>query len=275
MKPKDAEGLRNTKSILDPVILHLLGIPDPQADWDELKSFATSKEPEYTLRKFAIHLSGNGRWVPLLVFDPPLRRNITVVVFPEGKSASLKADGTPSELIAKLLRANFTCVVLDVTSAGVQSSPVPTTQPSIEFYAGYNQTLLGCRVGDILAAMRFASGTLNKTNIIGVRSAGPWCLLATAVARNSVSHTIVEVASDDFSKIPNIQDPRYLPLILRYGGIWPLASLGAPDDLTLFHLPNDSVAPWLKATYDAAGASDKLHIEHDAKPEDIVRWLQR
>ena len=75
--------------------------------------------------------------------------------------------------------------------------------------------------------------------------------------------------------IPKVDDGMYLPLVQRYGGLQTFGSIG-DGDLRVFNWPADIEKQWLNNRYGGSPKGPNLfHSDKDARPEDIVHYLQR
>ena len=71
-------------------------------------------------------------------------------------------------------------------------------------------------------------------------------------------------------------DANYLPLIDRYGGIWPFASIGGKSPLTLYSKAETIEKPlWITATFKAAGAEDRIQFVPKTSDDGVVKRLTR
>lgn len=285
MKPHDAGGMQAADQVLRPALLHMLGGMG-QRHADRPTYFVKgeiTKAGDVEIRRFQLLKQGDTGYVPVALFNPSASglfvsrngsdRGHVVLALPNGIAGALNADGTPTALVSSLVAAHRSVLVPDVYGAAELQAAMQVQKPAVEFFAGYNPTVLSRRVHDVLALID--DNRQKNVDLVGIGEAGEWCLLARAVAGDKIDQTIVDASACDTASVKAETDENYLPHALRYSGIWPLASIGGTNALTLYHLSNDAAFEWLKASYDAAGASDKLHVEKDAKPEDIVRWLKR
>ena len=123
---------------------------------------------------------------------------------------------------------------------------------------GYNRTVLANRVHDVLTAVghaRAVRGT-HTVRLVGLGEGGLWVLLARGLAGDAVSGTVASRPAFDFSRVRDVNDLRFLPGGVKYGGWGAFAALAAPDRLCL--VGGGDVPDLLGAAYGAAGVPDRL-----------------
>ena len=272
LKPKDAAGVKAAEAVLRPVLTHVVGErhlaheyesktvqPTYMSDIAIIQGVTTSTDHEKTtVRMTAFVAVGDARHLKGVI-----------VALPGGSAAAVKSDGSPIDLVITLAKSGRIVLVPDLFTA---SRNEVKTAASVEFFTGYNPSATARRVRELLVLID-AKGDL-KPDLIALGDTAPAALLARAAAPDGILHAIIDASALNNLTPTAETDANFIPHLLRYGGIWPLASLGGVSELTLLH--TYAAPAWLEATYSAAGADDKLHIEKDdAKPEDIVRWLSR
>src|SRR5260370_14624684 len=80
---------------------------------------------------------------------------------------------------------------------------------------------------------------------VGTGEAGPWVILARALAGDEVTRSIADLNGFAFSRITRMDDAMLLPGALKYGGIGGIAALGVPRETYLFGgetLPDEEFA---------------------------------
>jgi hypothetical protein len=208
------------------------------------------------------------------------KSNGTVVVWvhADGKR-SLFGDGGQLSTAARLvLERGAAIVAIDPFGVGeLKPDKLPKVNAAFAGYTfGYNRPLLAQRVHDILTAVAYARG-YEKAKIVhlaGLGGAGPWVLLARGLCGDAVSRTGADAVHFQFEQVKKTSDEMMLPGALKYGGLEALAALGAPGELVVQNLPQQS-SSWLQAVYRAAGAADKLQLQEGANPEKLLQDLLR
>jgi hypothetical protein len=94
---------------------------------------------------------------------------------------------------------------------------------------GYNRTILGNRVHDILTTIAYVQQypQTDTIHLAGMRSSGPIVILAKALAGDAVTRTLADLDGFDFDQVYSVTDPMFLPGALKYGGMgafWRCAS---------------------------------------------------
>jgi len=122
---------------------------------------------------------------------------------------------------------------LNAIAVRASRPPVDTRHAQFVGYTfGYNRTLLAERVGDILAAVRAARRQpgVARVRLAGLGEAGPWVILAAALAGDEVDRTLA-AESWTFTAMDSLDDPNFLPGALRFGGLPAFARLIPPGRL--------------------------------------------
>ena len=277
MKPKDAESLSRFQAVIRPALAHMLATDMPKRREVIVGNHSIAERHLFSVETLTLRRASDARAVSAVqIISVNPRPPTTIVIFPEGKRAAFQSDGSLHPLIAKLAQRGFV-LVPDLYGTGeIEGAGPVTTQPTTEFFTGYNRTTMGNRVHDILTAVGWKHDFEDPAaiDLVGVGSAGPWCLLARSMAGGSIRAVVVDARYFDSTVAGNGADLNDLPMLLRYDGPWPLASLGGSGPMFLHHVRDNQPLSWIKTTYELAGVSDKLHLEHgDPNPNDIVRWL--
>jgi len=186
-------------------------------------------------------LAGSGRQVPSVWLQPEGWSGEVVVAFHEQGSAAFSGSGDATSPLAKsFLDRGLAVLAPDVflTGAGAGTAfPVDRGRHKdfCGYTYGYNRTPLANRVHDALTAISQARlrGGVKKVHVAGFGKAGLWALLASALAGEAVTRTIVTAPSFDFVEVTDTNDLRFLPGAVKYGGWGGFAALCAPRDLIL------------------------------------------
>jgi len=215
--------------------------------------------------------------IPARLFTPQKADgNITIIVRPEGKSGLEVADGTCGDLFKILLKRGQRVLAPDVFLTGeLCPQTLPQPHPATDFVWGYNRTPLANRVDDILKAVACARelAETHQVNLIGVGRAGIWCLLARALAGDAIAATVIDANRFDFDAITSENDVDYLPSALRYGGLWGLGALCAPNRLLVINVRDGQLPRHLAAGYAALGAQSNLRLPASATAEEVAKWI--
>lgn len=277
LKPTDAASLEKCRAVIGPALHHMLATTLPAAADVSGELVSVARNEHFEMEKLLLSRKGDEARVPAVLLRGGKPKGIcTIIVTPEGKGAILNAKGDPTPLVAGLLGAGQHVLSPDVFQTGElrRASPAtaPATAPAVEFFAGYNRTPLANRVHDILTTIAYARTRpgIKQVNLIGLGRAGVWCLLARSLAADALTRTAADADHFDFAQIQHDTDDEYLPCALRYGGLWPLAGIAAPSDLLIAHAPSPD---WLRSTYRAAGAEQKLRTVDAMPTEVLLEWI--
>ena len=277
LKPKDLESWKRFQVIMEPALRHMVATEMPSTDDLLVEATGASVKAGLTIRNFTIRRKRDLHSIPVTLCEPKDAVGATLYVNECIRARDFpKAEPDTSDAM-RLLHAGQTVIVADIYGTNDAAHRGVADVRPVEFFAGYNRTVLSEQVHDLLTLIAWARSFPDHRplNVCSYSSTGAACLLARALAAGSLSHTVIMSDVHDFTSEDDTAGAHSLPHSLRYGGIWPLASLGGTGDLTFRHLPKDTAPAWLNATFEAAGASDKLHVEKDASAEDLVRWLHR
>jgi dienelactone hydrolase len=278
LKPKDAASLERFRGVMGPAVEHMLATRMPAGGDGVIgETIGSGSYNGGSITKLTLRRTEDRQAIPAILFESrKAAAPITVLILPEGKKGALTDNAAPSEITAGLLGAGHAVLVPDVCGIGELAASNQSSKKAVEFVYGYNRTTMANRVHDILTAVGWAtkpSGARGRVNLVGVGKAGPWCLLARGLAGDAVHAAVIDCDGFDFTAVQSTSDTNYLPHSLRYGGIWPMAALGAPGRLVLYGMSSNPTPGWLRAAYDAAGATDQLRVEAET-PRDLAKLLQ-
>ena len=176
--------------------------------------------------------------------------------------------------------AGFAVVAPDVFGVGelALEKPYPVDKNFAGYTYGYNRSLLAQRVHDILTFVAFGRSLLKakRIDLVGWGEAGPWVVLAKALAGDAVTRTAADLNQFRFESIKTTDDPMMLPGAVKYGGLPAFLALCAPGEVLAHNHKGTSSGKLSKAAYDAAGAGDKLtRVDEKLPPEKVAQWLAR
>ncbi len=196
-----------------------------------------------------------------------------------GRSHLLDSEGQPAPEVVKLLEVGYAVASADLFLTGGDAPaasdvrPVNTGFPGYTF--GYNRPLVSERVRDvltILAAMN-SQTVVKKKHLVATGDAGPWGLLAAAIAGDQLASTTADLRGFSFTQVESPDEPMFLPGALKYGDIAGLAALAAPAPLTIYGTGNTDLDV-LGAVYQAAGGELKL-TDAELSPAQVVEDFKR
>ena len=217
--------------------------------------------------------SGSGDMQPVLL------------VHGAGKAAGFRRDGEtihPGQLAARLLGAGRPVLSCDAFLTGEYLSPLSSMgRPVLEaHFTTFNRTDAQWRVYDVITAvavLRQLSGAA-AVDLVGAGDAGLWCLLARAVAGDSIRRLAADLAGFGWDRDEDYRERLYIPGLRRLGDLLTAIALAAPA-LLLLHGTEDGSATLpltrrLHRLYAALGRPDALTTRQDtADPADLCAWL--
>ncbi|MDE0892717.1 MAG: hypothetical protein OSB14_11095, partial [Planctomycetota bacterium] len=121
------------------------------------------------------------------------------------------------------------------------------------YTTGYNRTLIGERVHDILTAVAYATSLpeVQKVHLAGLDRAGPWASLAAALCADELA-SLSTNRSWSFYELSDARHPDFLPSALRLGGLEGITAACAP--LRVEFTDEAQLSPLIHAAWAAAGA---------------------
>jgi hypothetical protein len=243
--PNDVAGLAEYRRVIGTAARIMLdtGVPAPE----DVKGASPMQESNLAgcrLYRVSVTRRDAGEQVPALVLIPQSFKGDAVLwIDGTGKQHLFDAQGNPTAAVMKILDAGMAVISADVFQTGeylADPSKPLTAQKVNETFAGYtfgyNRPLVSNRVRDILTIIggirKFP--IFKKLQLVGTGEAGPWVLLARALAGDQVARCIADLNAFAFSRIKRIDDPMLLPGAMKYGGIGGLAALAVPGESFLF-----------------------------------------
>jgi hypothetical protein len=270
--PRDANGLAEYQRVIGTVLRVMFDGALPGKEGVAGASrLQESTLDGYRLFKVSTTRKDAGEQVPVVsLFPPNFNGSVVIWVDGQGKGRLFGDDGRPAPAVKRLLDSGRGVIMPDVFLTGEflgdgEAPAVAVDERFPGYTFAYNRPLLANRVRDILTVLGGLEHfpQLKTVHFVGTGDAGPWVLLARALAGERVSRCVVDLRGFGFSKVTSRNDPMLLPGGLKYGGIGGLAAAAAPAALVVAgagDAPEGELAA-LKAVYQAAGGSLTLH--HD------------
>ena len=265
LRPGDLGGLSRFREQMGPAFRHAISAEYPISP--SVRDMGRSKRESYIVQGLLLGRLGQGDRIPALLFIPKARAAKTpgtLVVHPEGKTALADLTrGTPSSVVSDLLKRGHLVLAVDTFLTGEFHSPFGRARRDrdVPHFTTYNRTDTACRVQDILTALAYLRSRpdVGPCNLLGLGAAGPWCLLARALA-SDVARTAIDgdrfSAEDDGRWVEDL----FIPAIRRAGDFRTAAALIAPAPLLVHNAGGPFPLDWISEVYRIAGTKDALQI---------------
>lgn len=276
--PTDAAKLAEFRRVIGPALGVMIHDSLPAADEVEATEVGTKEEHDGRMaRRFLLTRKGSNEAIPAYGVRGPDRDGTVVIwIHPMGK-ASLFADGKLVPEAQAILDRKSAILAVDVFGTGELAAKPPVNDKYAGFTFGYNRPLVAERVHDILTAIAVAKGhpQVRTIHLIGWESAGPWVVMARALAGDAVTRTAADLDGFRFENVKK-NDPMMLPGAVKYGGLAAFAALCAPGELLLHNHRGTGTGRLAPEAYRAAGAEGKLSREEvKLTRAKVVEWALR
>ena len=121
------------------------------------------------------------------------------------------------------------------------------------YTTGYNRSLIGERVHDLLTAISFASSLseVDEVHLAGTGRAGPWAILTAALCADELASLQTERAWK-FHELNDARHQDFLPSALRLGGLEGIIAALAPLPITFSD--DAPLSPFIRSAWSASGA---------------------
>jgi dienelactone hydrolase len=294
LAPRDARSLEKYRESIGGAIDILIGRKLPPPSDIEYEKIEELDRGAYL--EFGSLLRNTRRQEELpVVFLLPKKWSKQVVIWADerGKQVLFDHGGQPRKEVRQLLADGHAVVGVDLigqgefTADGKGWSKAPlnhggsgtaTWGDYAGYTFGYNYPLYSQRVHDLLTVVSFVRNHERKpaaVSIFGQGQAAAWVAAARAQAGAAIDRAAIDTGGFRFAEINALDDPNYLPGVLKYGDLPALVSLSAPHPIWV--AGEGSTAPELvEAAYHAAGAAKRLVISpapQDSRLADALHWL--
>jgi dienelactone hydrolase len=277
LAPTDAAKLAEFRRIVGGALRVMIHDSLPAADDVEATEFGPKEEQDGRMaRKFLLTRKGQKEAIPAYgVRGPEHDGTVVIWVHPKGK-ASLFADGKLVPEAQAILDRKAAILAIDVFGTGELAAKLAVDGRYAGYTFGYNRSLVAERVHDILTAVAFAKSHphAKSVHLIAWESAGPWVVLARALAGDVVGRTAADLDGFRFENVTTNDDPMMLPGALKYGGLPSFAAMCAPGELLLHNHRHTGTGQIVPDAYRAAAAESKLRREPlRMAGEKVVEWV--
>lgn len=258
-----------------------VGLVEPDVDREKFEA------DDYWRFKERIRFTEAGRdyEIPTMMYHPRNWNNEMVIwASGKGKQSVLNDAGELRSEVKLLLDKGFSIIAPDLFQQGeylaeqlIETRKVENNRDFAGYTFGYNSTLIGHRVHDLLAMLKMIDGDevhgVQKTHLIGVEGAAPYAVLTAVLAGKHIDKLAIDDGDFRFADLESWRDPDFLPGAIKYGDMPAMIALGRAGEV------------WV-ATADGekAKASMEPYRNLDAKPvfarsdnavKDAVDWVVR
>lgn len=233
-----------------------------------------------TIERGEVERAADGTKVPYVAGIPDgWNGQVIIWVNAGGKQQALDADGNPSPELHAIVASKAAVVLPDLYWTGEQlpggkPAAVPanppyaagSNPPYAAFTLGYNRSLLGNRVHDLLSVVAMVRGWegTQSVRVIGMDKAGPIVLLAKAASGNAIDKLAADLGGFDFDQVTKADDELLLPGALKYGGVVAFLRICEEGQTTVAGLRKGS----------GVKASDTLHASEATQSfRELGEWL--
>ena len=277
LKPQDKTGLQKFRDEMGPSLAHSLAVSLPDSSDLEIQEGAQSSARGLTVKRLYIGRKDQGDRIPATVWWPTSRQRnkvATLVVHQNGRAALMEAGKeAPGALVSELLRKGHVVMSIDCFQTGEATGTRPK---DVNFFTTYNRTDAANRVQDILTAIAYLKGPSDvaRINMVGIGTAGLWCLLARGLAPE-ISRAVIDVAQFDNTGDEAFLKELFAPGLRRAGELRTAAALAAPSPLLIHHTGDRFRSDWITDVYQALGASNELQVmKNKLADSQVLDWLQ-
>jgi hypothetical protein len=291
LKPSDFNSLAKYREIVGGAVESMIGRGVPKAGAVEYESTVKQDRGSYIEFVGRLRYLAQEEELPVAFLYPKEWKGKAVVWLDKaGKSVLFDADGGPSEISRKLLEEGASIAGVDLLYQGeFQANGQPLARTRLlqsgrdawKAYAGYtfgyNHPVFAQRVHDILTVLSFCrhhEQQPREVHLVGLGEVAPLAAAAGAIAGDTLDGLAIDTAGFRFEKLRTIDDPDFLPGIVKYGDAPALVALNAPRKLWL--AGESALPPIVSAAYGAIGKSANLTpYKGDAAyaAQDVLRWL--
>jgi dienelactone hydrolase len=278
LEPRDAKRLAEFRKVVGAALRDMVGDALPSAESNATTELGVDRKEKIAVHRLLLKRKGQADGVPAIAIVPDgaTADDVVIWVHPGGKASLFETGERLVPAAQAILDRKCAILAIDVFGCGEKPIAKPAVNTTYAGYSfGYNRPLLGERVRDILTAVMVTREShKGKIQVVGWESAGPWVVLAKALAGDAVSRCAADLDGFRFDAVRTNDDPMMLPGALKYGGIAGFAALCAPGDLLLHNHRGTGTEQLVPLAFKAAGAERRLTRLAEKMPADkVVDWL--
>ena len=196
--------------------------------------------------------------------DP--QASTVVMVHPDGKDACMEHPLTNA-----LVAEGHGIIAIDAFRTGATAG---VERPEDRHFHTFNHSDLANRIQDIVTAVTHATSLGGPVDLVGVRRAGMWAVLARPLLPD-VRVTVAEVGGTDTVEDSTFEKDLYLPGIRLFSEMKGAAILTCPGELRIWNASRTGDCGMVRRAYRDAGLPKKQTIEYDPVPiHKLAAWLR-
>jgi hypothetical protein len=288
LKPYDFNTLAKYREIVGGAVETMIGRGLPKAGAVEYESTVKTDRDSYIEFVGRLRYLSQEEELPI-AFLYPKQWNGKVVVWlaGEGKSVLYDAGGGLSAISRRMLDEGTSIVGVDLLYQGeflADGQPLTQTRLVQKGYAGYtfgyNHPVFSQRVQDVLTVLSFVRNHEQRprvVHLVGLGETAPLAAAAGALAGETLDNLAIDTAGFRFERLGTIDDPNFLPGIVKYGDVPALVALNAPRKLWLAG-ERSQTPSIVSAAYQSLDKSDRVTLykgEPASAVEEVLKWLGR
>ena len=277
LKPRDGVALEKFQKVVSVAMKHTLSASVPAKDEILVETVSEAPHKDFTAVRLLVGRKGKREAIPLVLLSPPGnpgKRPAVVIVHPEGKQAVAEMEKPLSPLVESLLEGGSTVAAMDCFQVGDLKKG--ERKKTAGHWLTYNRTDCALRVQDILTVIGYlrSRDDVSEVNLVGLKEAGVWCLLANAIAPN-VRRAAIDLNGFSDDRVAWEGD-NFIPGILRAGGGRVAAALCAPREILVYNGQGKFPTDFATLAYQAGKRPRSLRIEDGSlSGTEIAEWLLR
>ncbi|HKJ67898.1 MAG TPA: acetylxylan esterase [bacterium] len=220
-------------SIYGTAYRHVLAARTP--DQVDVKQAETIDNEDHTVSTLLISREEKRDWIPAVLYEPEDNPGaVSVLVSSRGKTGTAEMN----TLIPMLVEQGQAVLAIAAFRTGehvLQAGTETQRDESFTHFTTFNRTDTQERVQDILTALAFAKNRFGHANLnlVGVREAGLWALLAAGLS-GELESVIVDANTMNYQD-DNALLEHYVPGLMRIGGMQTALALTAGTQLMVYN----------------------------------------
>ena len=289
LKPVDSGSLRRLKREMGVSLKHALSAEVPTTEQLFIRNTGRERSAKWLTETLLIGRVEQGERTPAVLLSPlpyTARAPAVLVVHPKGRTALFgRANRRPAPLVRELLAKGHRVLAIDpfltgesrTGESGLPESESPYDRASVGHFHTYNKSVAACRIQDIVTALAYLDSRddVGRRSLLGLGSAGIYCLLARAMAAG-LHRTCADLSGFDPASDRCWLERCFVPAIRAAGDVRTAMALIAPGHLLIHGAGGGFPTAWARATYRWAGRPDRLtRFGKRQTRANLVEWITR